>query len=258
MRNLSHRVPISNLVEEASHLISEAKERDITLRILGAAAIYTHCPRFNYLYERLDRRLSDIDFVSYSRFNYKIESFFKEMGYVGRNRFNTIYGRTRLIFDDTANSRYVDVFFDELHMSHTVGFSGRLELDYPTITLADLFLEKMQIANLNEKDIKDTIVMLREHDVGREERESVNVEYIAKQLADDWGYWFDVSRNIQKTKENIASNPKLSDEERQEVLRKLETLNRFIESEPKTVKWKMRARLGNKKKWYRDVEEARL
>ena len=86
----------------------------------------------------------------------------------------------------------------------------------------------------------------------------MNVEYIAKQLADDWGYWFDVSRNIQKTKENIASNPKLSDEERQEVLRKLETLNRFIESEPKTVKWKMRARLGNKKKWYRDVEEARL
>jgi hypothetical protein len=255
---MSVRVAIPKLIEEANQVVSEASQRNIMLRLLGAAAIYTHCPKSNYLYQRLDRPLSDIDFVSYSKFIDRIEPFFKEMGYVGRDRFNAIQGRTRMIFDDSANNRYVDVFFDELAMSHTVTFSGRLELDYPTITLADLFLAKMQIRNLNEKDIKDTIVMLREHEIGGEEKECVNGEYVAKQLAKDWGFWFDVSTNIQKTKQNIITNPNLSNDDKQDVLKKLEMLIQLIGSEPKTAKWKMRARVGNKRKWYRDVEEVRL
>lgn len=195
--------------------------------------------------------------MSYSQFSGKIEALLLEMGYADRERFNAIHGKSRLIFDDPANKRYVDVFFDQLDMSHTVSFSGRLELEHPTITLTDLLLEKVQIEQLNEKDVKDTIVLLREHDIGDEEKECVNGAYVAKQLANDWGFWFTVATNLDKIGKSVKEHRVLSDEDKQDILGKLETLRQQIDSEPKSMKWAMRAKIGPKVKWYQDVDEAR-
>jgi len=39
----------------------------------------------------------------------------------------------------------VDVFFDKLLVAnHPIDFKGRLELDYPTITVTDMLLEKFR------------------------------------------------------------------------------------------------------------------
>ena len=254
---MSGRIPFPDFVEEATFLVSEAAHRGAQLNILGATAIYVHCPKFRFLFESFGRKLSDIDFVSYSRFSARIEALLLDMGYAGRERFNAIHGKSRLIFDDSANKRYVDVFFDKLDMSHTVSFSGRLELEHPTITLADLLLEKMQIAQLNEKDIQDTIVLLREHDVDDDEKECVDGGYVAKQLAGDWGFWFTVTANLDKIGQSAKERQILSDEDKQDILGKLQTLRQQIDSEPKSMKWNMRARIGPKVKWYQDVDEAR-
>ena len=80
----------------------------------------------------------------------------------------------------------VDVFFDRLDMNHIIDFKNRLELDFPTISLADLLLEKMQIVQINEKDIKDTIILLREHPVEDPDKETINANYVASLLAEDW------------------------------------------------------------------------
>lgn len=254
---MSQRTPLPSIVEEAKAMVSEATKSGLMLRVLGATAIYIHCPKFHSLFDTLGRRLSDIDFVSYSIFNEKIELFMKQMGYVGRGKFNSFYGKTRLIFDDPSNQRYVDIFFDELRMSHTVRFVGRLELDNPTITITDLLLEKMQIAKINEKDVKDTLVMLQEHELRNEEKDCINHEYIAKQLAGDWGYWFTVTTNLQKTRDAALSHPVLDEDQKKTAVAKLDNLIQRIDSEPKGTRWKMRARIGTKRKWYEEVEEVR-
>jgi hypothetical protein len=43
--------------------------------------------------------------------------------------------------------------------THVVKFQNRLHVDSPTIPLAELALEKLQIVHLNEKDVKDMLML---------------------------------------------------------------------------------------------------
>jgi hypothetical protein len=257
--NMPGRIPLPTAAEEAVFLVSEADRAGVLLRILGGTGVYVHCTNFRPLLKALGREPGDIDLVSYFKFNKtgKVEALLQDMGYVGRDRFNALHGRTRLIFDDPSNNTHLEVFFDELKMCHTVKFAGRLELDRPTITLADLFLSKMQIAQLTEKDIKDVFVMFREHDVDNSDKECINEEYIAKELGVDWGFWFTVTTNLGKVRDSVGQYQTLPEEDKRDVLKKLDTLKQRIDAEPKKMKWTMRARIGANANWYQPVDEAR-
>jgi hypothetical protein len=113
----------------------------------------------------------------------------------------------------------------------------------------------MQIVQINEKDIKDTVVIMREHDVGDLDNETVNARYIARTLSDDWGFYYTVTTNLGKVKNSLSSVQVLSDQDRADVSSKIDKLVSCIEEQPKSMRWKMRAKIGTKKKWYNDVEE---
>jgi len=149
----------------------------------------------------------------------------------------------------------VDVFFDKLEMCHTIDFRNRLRLDKPTITLADMLLEKMQIVKINEKDIIDTIVLLRAHDIGENDKDKVNIKYVSKLLSNDWGFYYTVTMNLKKVKELCKKYNVLSNEDMKDVTSKIDRILEKIEKEPKSMKWKMRAKIGPSKKWYKEVEE---
>jgi hypothetical protein len=252
----------SDLAEEAVRVAELAEKRGITLRIMGACAVRVHCPRYRHLGEQLGRRLTDIDFMSYEKYMPKTESFFQEIGYQPRKFFSYQWGREaykRQFFDDPANTMHIDVFFDELEMSHKINFRGRLELDFPTITLADLLLEKMQIVRINEKDIKDVIVLVREHSVvDNESREGINSKYIAKLLSNDWGFYYTVTTNLNRVRNFLKEYSAVSDDDRSHDDSEIGKLIDAIEGEPKSMGWKMRAKVGTRKKWYTDVDEAVL
>jgi len=142
-----------------------------------------------------------------------------------------------------------------LEMCHIIDFKNRLEMDSPTISLSDLFLQKAQICKINEKDIKDMIILFREHEVGETEKEAVNLNYIAKLLSDDWGFWYTVTLNLEKVKGFLADYKNLTEEDKADVSAKIEKTLKAINDEPKTLKWKMRAKIGTKKRWYTEVEE---
>jgi len=139
-------------------------------------------------------------------------------------------------------------------MSHTIDFRGRLEVDYPTISLADILLEKMQIHRINEKDVKDSIVLIRAHGLGDTDKESINEAYIAKLLSGDWGFHHTVTNNLNKTK-LLLQDYNIPPPDQEDVVSKIDRLLTRIENEPKSSKFKMRARIGEKKKWYNDVDE---
>jgi hypothetical protein len=167
-----------------------------------------------------------------------------------------------LIYHHPKDLYHVDIFFDRLEFSHDVYFGefgrGRLELDYPTIPLADLLLEKLQIHKVNMKDIVDMIVLLYGHEVCSSDRECIDSKYIAKVLADDWGFWYDATQNLEKVKTYVSkyvSEGKLWSDVEVVVKERIDKILKTVEEEPKTDKWLKRAKIGTSKPWYREVEE---
>lgn len=249
--------PLADFLQEANRVLAAAREKGIQLRLMGACAIRMHCPAFGGLHDALQRPLSDLDFVSYLKFNTDLKNLLIQLGYTPRvgAALLTSAGKLRQIYYDEMNRRVIDIFFDRLAMCHVINFKGRLELDYPTIPLADILLEKMQIVEINDKDLKDSVVLLREHEIGQVEKETVNAKYIAELLSNDWGFYFTVTTNLNKLKDALARFDNLTEKDRADVEEKITKLLATIEKEPKSFGWKMRARIGTSKKWYTDVEE---
>ena len=241
-------------VEEATTLAEKARDAGIVLRLIGACAFRIHCPQSKGLYETIDRPITDIDFISYQQHNGKVKQYFDSIGYLSDSRVMALFGHNRHQYGNPKSGLKVDVFFDRLDMNHIIDFKNRLELDFPTISLADLLLEKMQIVQINEKDVKDMIILLREHPVGDSDKETINANYVASLLAEDWGFWYTVMTNLQKVQDYVNEMTSLSPEDKSAVTSRLTELKNRLDTQPKSMKWKMRARIGPKKKWYTDVE----
>jgi len=252
--------PRSDFVEEAQRILEAAKDRAIVLRLMGAVALRIHSPKYGYLQESLGRQFSDIDFVSYSRHQHAVEVLFRDLGYsydpIAAKVFAIEFGYSRrLTFTDPEHGRHSDIFFDALEFSHIIPLGDRLQVDYPTLPLAELLLSKMQIAKLTKKDVIDTIMLLREHEVGETDKETVNAKRIARLCAADWGFWRTVTGNLNTTMEHMLSYTQLTESDKEDLRRKIVKIIEYLEKEPKPLSWKIRSVVGEKKKWYQDVEE---
>jgi hypothetical protein len=240
---------------EGERLVGEARQRNLHLRLLGAIAFQAHCPKFNFLTIRLNRVLSDVDLAGYRKESPRIRAMMKELGYQDQPMVSALWGDRRTIWDNPSNGMHVDIFFDKLEMNHDISFQDRLEIDPLTIPLVDMLLEKMQIVHINEKDFVDTAMLLREHDIGGAGAEAIDAQYVAKLLSSDWGFCYTCTTNLKKVRERLPAYQELSEEDRADIVGKIEKLLKIIDDEPKTISWKMRARVGTSRKWYRDVEE---
>lgn len=243
-------------IQEATRLTAAAKEQKLTLRVMGATAIKIHCPKFAVIHEHLGRSLTDLDFVGRSKETRQLLEMLETSGYLmdrdARYRMALV---GRCVLQKHDSSLHVDLFFDQLRWNHTLDLRNRLELDFPTLTVSDLVVEKMQIVKINEKDIKDTIVMLREHSVTDHDRDSVNGPYIAELLAEDWGFYYTFIKNLSTVETFTQKYDQLSQEDKENVRSKIAGLRQVIEDKPKSLRWKLRARTGTNAKWYREVDE---
>jgi hypothetical protein len=244
--------------KEIRRIIKEADGRGVPVRILGGAAIRMHCPEHEGLYEKLKRTPKhDMDFVTYKKFRPLTKKLFMDLGYEPyvTMMMTGATGRHRQIFNDKDGNKAVDVFLGVLEMCHNIDYEGRLEVDSPTVPLAELLLQKLQIVQTNEKDVQDTIILLLEHDIGSSDKEEINGDHIAKVLANDWGFYYTVNAKIGEVKEMLDRYGALSKEDKALVVERLDKLQKRIGIEPKSLKWNMRAKAGTSVKWYRVVEE---
>ncbi len=240
-------VPLESLGDEADRILSTAAAKGVTLRLLGGIAVVTRCPSAST--PPFSRRYADIDLIGRRKETAKINSLFRDLGYKPRERFNALHG-SRLIFHDMKNMRRVDIFLDVFEMCHKFNFRDRLELEPRTISISDLLSTKLQIVEINEKDIKDILVMLLDHDISMEESpDKINASYIAKLCADDWGIYKTFTTNLDRTPE-FAQRLSLSDEQRTRIIGRAESIRKSIESAPKSMGWKMRATVGERRRWY--------
>ncbi|OGO70548.1 MAG: hypothetical protein A2Z37_11520 [Chloroflexi bacterium RBG_19FT_COMBO_62_14] len=240
---------------EVKRIVTAADAAGLTLRILGSLAFQTHCPDFGYLQAEMGRAYTDIDFAGYGRQASEIRRVLAELGYVEDREVFVVTEGGRAIFENHSNQLHVDVFYEKLDFCHVIPWNGRLEVDSPTIPLAELMLEKMQIVLINEKDVIDTIMLLLEHSLGDTDHEIINTSRIAELCGQDWGLWRTVTMNLDKVRLLSQGYPQLSDEQKASVVGRLAGITERIEDEPKNLAWRLRARVGDRVKWYKDVEE---
>ena len=232
--------------EEARRLVGEAEKGGLKLRLLGGVAVLLHC-HSEAAWEFLGRDYVDLDFAALSKQVPAITRFFTEMGYEPHKRFNAVMGDQRLLFSSQRSVDHIDVILDKFHMCHAWDLRPRLGADSPTLPLADLLLSKLQVVELTEKDIKDTCLLLLHHHLGPSDDNEINRAYLADRLGDDWGLWRTATGNIQKVLDYLAG---VRFAQRDLIEERLRALQALAERTPKTLRWKARAAVGEKVKWY--------
>ena len=240
---------------EAERLLAAARDGGVTLRLIGALAFQRRCPRFAHLQERLGRRYTDIDFAGYGREASGIRHLLSSLGFREDSGIYVESEGSRLVFNHPETGLHLDVFLDKLEFSHTISWNGRLEVDDETVPLAEMLLGKMQIVEINEKDIIDTIILLLEHPLAERDGDAINIGHVARLLSRDWGLWRTVTMNLRKVADMADRYEQVPPEERERLRGRVDEALARIEAEPKGRRWRLRARVGDRKKWYRDVGE---
>ena len=241
----------SAISDEAKRVLDEAKERGIILRLFGGVAVKYHCPSATH--RSLQRSYPDLDFFGRGKQGREVRKLFTDLGYEPNQRFNALHGATRLIYEDGKSQRVVDIFLDVFRMCHTLHLGDRLTLDDYTIPISDLLLTKLQVVETNEKDIQDLIAILKDHDVVERidsgDREVIDTGYISTLCADDWGLCKTISLTLKKL---LTFLPKyeLEPEAKQVLEARIDKLLHAIETFPKSLKWKLRDTVGERKRWY--------
>lgn len=245
---------LADLEQELYRLISAAQEKDIFLRILGGLAIKVHSPHAQHA--ALERSYPDIDFVTDKRSAKQLTDFLPAMGYTPNKTFNTLSGDRRQLYYDEEHGRQIDVFIGDFTMCHTLPLADRLEIEPVTIPLAELYLSKVQIVTLNRKDVLDLLALLLDHEAGPGDDETINTDLIAGLCARDWGLYTTVSLNNQKLAKFVDNGEvDLDEAEKQTIKDRLAAIQASMDQAPKTMAWKLRARLGTRLRWYEEVEE---
>ena len=240
---------------ELQRILNASEENNVTLRVIGSLAFQMHCPQYGYLQAAMGRAYTDIDFAGYRNEAKAINQMMTALEYKDSREVFIMSEGDRSIFHQVNGSLYVDVFYNKLDFSHVISWENRLDVDNPTIPLAELLLEKMQIFEINEKDIIDTIMLLLEHPLGDSDVEVINIKRISQLLAKDWGLWRTTTMNLNKVKQLAGQYSQLSDEEQSHIVDQVDRSLERIETEPKSRGWKLRARVGDRVKWYKDVDE---
>lgn len=210
-----------------------------------------HCPSASH--RELQRNYPDLDFFGTKKQGRLIRKLFTDLGYQPNQRFNALHGDTRLILDDPDNQRSVDVFLDIFRMCHVLPIGRRLTLDDDTIPITDLLLTKLQIFEANEKDIRDLIAILQDHDVESSHsqvgKEVIDAEHVAELCSNDWGLQKTITLTLRKIPA-FLSRYNLDPAAEQLVEVRIGKLLKVIQEGPKTLKWKLRDAIGEKKRWY--------
>lgn len=240
-----------SIVEEARRLMEAAHREDVPVRLIGGLAIRLHVER---MHPALERPYEDIDLVTHRKGAKATGAFLGRMGYEANARFNATNAGRRMVFYDGVHGRQVDVFVGAFEMCHRLAVADRIELEHFSIPLAELLLTKLQIVELNRKDVVDIATILLEHDVAEADDESVNAAVIARALASDWGLWRTVKGSVATTR-SMLDDLALARCERERIGERLDRLWTRIEQEPKSLRWRSRARVGERARWYQEPEE---
>ena len=240
------------ILAEMFRLVSAAEARNIQIRAIGGLAVQAHNKSKHSLFMR---EFADLDFVVAKKQRREFESFMPEAGYSPNKQFNLLNGSERQIYNDNKTDMKVDIFVGDFEMCHKIPLEERLKFDPVTIPLAELFLSKSQIVELNHKDMLDIASLLFNNETGEDDTEKINLKIVAQLCSQDCGLYKTTSINLERVEEFVGKQTGFSQEERDIVFGRIHSIQKRLEDMPKPIAWKLRDRVGARVKWYIEVEE---
>ena len=191
--------PLDDPIDESERIAAAAHKKKIGLKLLGGAGVHAHSPSARRA--PLKRKYGDLDYAIAKKDRKAVMELFKELGYEANERFNLMNGDRRLYFYDAEHGRQVDVFIDVFRMSHQIDLRGRLDHDHPAVRPSDLLISKLQIYEVNRKDLIDIAALMLDHAIETGDAEdAIEAAYIARLAADDWGFYRTLQVNIERLK----------------------------------------------------------
>jgi hypothetical protein len=241
------------LPEEALRLVQMADDARQTVRLFGGVAIWHRSAETTR--SRLGRDYADVDLVAHRKESRALRDLLEAQGYVPERTFNATHGATRLLYHAADGSFHVDVFLDRFTMSHELDFASRLELEPLALTAADLLLAKLQVAEVNRKDLTDVAMLLIDHEPADGDGPGrLNTAYLSEVCAADWGLFTTAGDNLGAL-ERLAPELGLSVEQSTALSERTAAVRERMEQAPKSRAWKLRAKIGRRKRWYETPEE---
>ena len=249
---------------EALRLISMADAHGLQVRLMGGLAFHAQAPTWT---ARIDRDGRDLDLAIRGRDRKALVELLVAEGYTPDKQYNALYGHKQLYFVDVPRRRPVDILVDKLEMCHQFEFGGRLGATHPTLPLAELLMSKLQVVKINRKDVLDALILLAEHPLGNadgtgeadDKRAMINVRRILELTSADWGWWRTTTGNLDKLEDFLAGvQPGELDVGRPlrfDPAAQIVALRERINAAPKSTRWKMRSRVGDRMSWYELPEE---
>jgi len=214
----SERLKFEN---ELKRIVQASNKAGLSLRVIGSLAFQIHCPQFGYLQAALGRAYTDIDFAGYRKQTSEIKALLAGLGYIEEREVFIFSEGYRSIFNHPNNGLHVDVFFNKLDFCHTIKWEGRLEVDKPTIPLT----------------------------------ETINIGYVAQLCGNDWGLWRTITMNLDKVRLLAQNYEQLTPEQKAKITTQVEAAQARLDEEPKSLAWHLRAKVGDRVKWYKEVDE---
>jgi putative nucleotidyltransferase-like protein len=242
---------LEDIVSEGERLLGLADQEGVPLRLLGGVAVRL---KASDVPPALDRQYKDIDFAVTKKGGGAADKLLRSAGYEPNVAFNAMHARERGLYYDDTNGRQVDLFIHAFRMCHEIPLGDRLGLETQTVPLAELMLTKLQIIEVNEKDIRDTMLLFHGHPIADHDDGAVNGARIAELCADDWGLWRTITANLDRCRGHV-NDYELPLEDRNRIETRFDELLERIEAAPKSRGWRRRAKVGDRKPWYDLPEE---
>lgn len=250
---------LADPLAEAFRLVALANGRGLQVRLMGGMAFQARCRDWT---ATVDRTRRDIDLATRGKDRKALSDLMVAEGYTPDKQYNALYGHKQLYFLDEARERPVDVLVDRLEMCHSFDFADRLTVADVTLPPAELLLSKLQVVKINRKDVLDALALLSEYPLadGDDAGGAISLRRITSLTSNDWGWWRTITRNLDGLR-TIADGDLQPGElefgrtSRFQPSAQIVALREAIDGAPKSTKWKLRARVGDRVTWYEEPEE---
>lgn len=249
---MNQPAPAADLLTEARRLHSLAEAAGVTTRLLGGAAVAISAPA--PLPTALQRPYKDLDYVVRRADAARWRDLLDDHGYTADTQFNTLHGAQRLLHYDQAHQRQLDTFVSSFAMCHALELEDQLPAGSATLAPADLLLTKLQIYEVNDKDLIDAIALLLTHPVSAGDHPGIDSRRLAKITGSDWGWHTTLTDNLAKVAARLPTAG-LSAEQTSLVAGRIEQITTTLATAPKSLKWRARAKIGRRVPWYDLPEE---
>ncbi|SDL98856.1 nucleotidyltransferase family protein [Nonomuraea jiangxiensis] len=248
---MNESVPLADIEAEATRLVSAFTERGLTVRLIGGLAIARH--RHREIPDALRREYGDIDLVIHPKEGKPFRAAMTELGYQPNVRFNNMRGDRRMLFTDEPNERKLDVFVGGFQMCHSMDLADRLSLHPETLSPADLLLTKLQVVEVNRKDLTDALTILLTHEVAPRDTpgaggDHVSSDRLVRITGADWGWYTTFTDNLARLPGLAAEL--LASADAEAVTGRARLIGELLTAAPKSLKWRVRDRVGRRMAWY--------